>query len=75
MRRNIALSKRDRIPRNLITLFDFLNIEASLKERSRAMSVEKKTNGIEGPVSDPNTYASIEKGKYALKRDFNASTR
>jgi hypothetical protein len=37
--------------------------------------VDLSANGTHESQRVPDTYASIKKGTYALKRDFNASTR
>jgi hypothetical protein len=39
------------------------------------MTTDPTTNGTEESHSGSDTYASIKNGTYALKRDFNASTR
>jgi hypothetical protein len=42
---------------------------------SEIVMAEPLTNGTHESQSGSDTYASIKKGTYALKRDFNASTR
>jgi hypothetical protein len=56
-----------------ILKFELLIFE--LKKSSEIMMADPVANGTHESQSGSDTYASIKKGTYALKRDFNASTR
>jgi hypothetical protein len=58
---------------NMRSILSYLSSNFRLKG-SHASTDESKEE-MSTDVTKKNTYASIKKGTYALKRDFNASTR